>query len=258
MRIGLKTAGAAFATALALGATPARAVDEPKPDAAGVEGVTVAPVTETPSRAALVAIVRGEAAARGLPPDVAEAVAQIESGYQPSQVGGVGEIGLMQIRPSTAEMLGHTGGPIALFDPATNARYAVRYLADAWKLAGGDLCRALMKYRAGHNEERMSALSVAYCTRARAYLATRGSSLAGATIPAADFGVDTASAGSSVPFPVRRKGRPWTEADNDRFWAAQAVRIKALTAKIMRERAAKIQVYKVRFARRAGIKPARD
>ena len=41
------------------------------------------------------------------------------------------------------------------------------YLAKAWRLAGGDLCRALMKYRAGHGEEIMSARSRIYCNRAR-------------------------------------------------------------------------------------------
>jgi soluble lytic murein transglycosylase-like protein len=55
-----------------------------------------------------------------------------------------------------------------LHEPSTNIRYGVRYLAEAWKLANGNLYRALMKYRAGHGEERFSARSVEYCRRARA------------------------------------------------------------------------------------------
>lgn len=43
-----------------------------------------------------------------------------------------------------------------------------------------------MKYRAGHGEERMTVRSVAYCRRAHDYLATIGSPLAAATIPALD------------------------------------------------------------------------
>jgi hypothetical protein len=114
---------------------------------------------------------------------VADAVAHIESSYNPYAVGGVGEVGLMQIRPQTASMLGYTGGATGLFDPETNVRYSVMYLAGAWRRADGDLCRALMKYRAGHGEERMSALSSEYCRRARGYLATIGSPLSAGALP---------------------------------------------------------------------------
>ncbi|WP_261405775.1 lytic transglycosylase domain-containing protein [Chenggangzhangella methanolivorans] len=41
-----------------------------------------------------------------MPPELAEAVATVESGFDPRAVGGVGEIGLMQVLPSTARMLG--------------------------------------------------------------------------------------------------------------------------------------------------------
>jgi len=58
--------------------------------------------------------------------------------------------------------------------PEVNVQYGVKYLARAWRLAGGDLCRALMKYRAGHGEVRMTALSAEYCRRARAHLALVG------------------------------------------------------------------------------------
>jgi hypothetical protein len=208
-----------------------------------------APQADAPQlgRDALVEMVRKEAAARGLPPAVAEAVAQIESGYDPTVVGGVGEIGLMQIRPSTAAMLGHSGGAAGLFDPSTNARFAVAYLAGAWKLAAGDLCRALMKYRAGHNSERMSALSVEYCRRAKTYLAKIGSPLADAPIPQADIGPLAATA---LLRPVRSRGRGWTAADSARFWEAHDARIKALTARVMKVRAARIAAFNARAAKR--------
>ena len=111
----------------------------------------------------------------GMPPDIAEAVAAIESGYRPDAVGAVGEVGLMQIRPETAAMLGYKGEVSALFDPEVNVRYSVTYLAGAWRKADGDLCRTLMKYRAGHGTEYMTALSATYCGRARSYLAGIGS-----------------------------------------------------------------------------------
>jgi len=54
-------------------------------------------------------LVRQEAQQRGVPPEVADAVAQVESAYNPHAVGTVGEVGLMQVRPTTAVLLGHSG-----------------------------------------------------------------------------------------------------------------------------------------------------
>ena len=112
-------------------------------------------------------------------------MAQVESAYNPGAVGDVGEIGLMQVRPETAHLLGHRGAVEALFEPETNVRFGVAYLSRAWEIAGGDLCRALMKYRAGHGEELMTPLSVEYCRRARIHLASIGSPFARAPLPAA-------------------------------------------------------------------------
>src|SRR5258708_35390968 len=47
------------------------------------------------------ALIEPEAARAGLSPEIAEAVMAVESGYHPAAIGGVGEIGLMQILPST-------------------------------------------------------------------------------------------------------------------------------------------------------------
>jgi soluble lytic murein transglycosylase-like protein len=77
----------------------------------------------------------------------------------------------MQVRPKTAAFLGFSGEPGKLFDPETNIRYGVMYLAKAWSLADGQLCRALMKYRAGHASKRMSKLSLKYCQIARVHMA---------------------------------------------------------------------------------------
>ena len=64
-------------------------------------------------------------------------------------------------------MLGFRGTTTELAKPEINIHYGVTYLAKAWRLAQGDLCKALMKYRAGHGEEAMTARSVIYCNRAR-------------------------------------------------------------------------------------------
>jgi hypothetical protein len=103
-----------------------------------------------------------------------DAVIKVESDYRPDTIGTAGEIGLMQVRPSTARLLGFGGTDRELAEPATNIRLGVTYLAKAWSLAHGDLCRALMKYRAGHGEEQMTPLSVKYCRRAHEHLSVQG------------------------------------------------------------------------------------
>lgn len=130
------------------------------------------------NRAGLAAAVRAEARRQGVPPDLADAVATVETNYAPYTTGSSGEIGLMQVLPQTARMLGFGGTLADLFDPPTNIRYGVTYLARAWAQSGGHLCRALMKYRAGLGEERYSPLSISYCSRALGYLHASGSALA--------------------------------------------------------------------------------
>lgn len=132
-------------------------------------------------------LIEREAHSAGLAPEIAEAVMAVESGYNPAAIGGAGEIGLMQILPSTARMLGFSGTLADLAAPETNIHYGVTYLAQAWRLAGEDLCTAVMKYRAGHGETRFSYLSVNYCLAVRSKLAARGFRVAG-NVPVATFG----------------------------------------------------------------------
>ncbi len=128
--------------------------------------------------------VRRLAAAMRVPIDLADAVVMVESAYDPHAVGLVDDIGLMQVRPSIARQLGFDGTIQDLFEPETNIRLGVTYLAGAWERSGGNLCQALMKYRAGWDETEMSALSLEYCRRAVVHLNAIGSPLArGVTVP---------------------------------------------------------------------------
>jgi hypothetical protein len=77
----------------------------------------------------------------------------------------------------------------------------VSYLAKAWRLAGGDLCQALMKYRAGHSSREMSSLSVEYCRRARVHLAAIGAGPEMSSEPETTGSVD------SLVQPLRPAGR---------------------------------------------------
>lgn len=177
-------------------------------------------------------LVTREAQRQGLPPALADAVAYVESGYNPGVVGSVGELGLMQVRPSTAAMLGYTGPIAGLSDPETNIRFGVTYLKQAWSLAKGDLCRTLMKYRAGHGEERMSLRSVEYCRRARSHLAAIGSSLATALLPAT---ASTRGARDRSPMMSSgERGQAVLAAIAGRLWAEHAVRVRAIEARTER------------------------
>jgi hypothetical protein len=136
------------------------------------------PQGEAPARVRLLPLLQAEAARQGVPPELADAVAMVETGYTENAIGTSGEIGLMQVMPSTAAMLGFAGSSTDLFKPETNIHYGVAYLARAWASSGGNLCRALMKYRAGTGEEAYSPLSIQYCQRAGAWLAAQNSPLA--------------------------------------------------------------------------------
>src|SRR3954452_3224210 len=188
--------GVCAAAALAL--SPVTATTQAEPDRAGAQAFPALPLppaleeliglpqTYTAARRSYLALITSEAEQRGLPSALADAVAQVESRYNPKVVGSRGEVGLMQIRPQTAALLGYKGEVTALFEPETNVRLGVAYLARAWQLAKGDVCRTLMKYRAGWGEERMTPLSVEYCRRARGHLAAIGSPLADEAQPAKD------------------------------------------------------------------------
>ena len=143
------------------------------------------------------AILEREALAAGLPPEIADAVMAVESSYNPATVGADGEVGLMQLLPSTASMLGFSGSLAELAVPETNIHYGVMYLAAAWRLAGQDICTATMKYRAGHGETRFSVRSVDYCLRVRAHLVTRGYPVTG-IVPTPTFGQPFAVGGGAV------------------------------------------------------------
>jgi soluble lytic murein transglycosylase-like protein len=140
-------------------------------------------------------LVERESLAFGLPPALVDAVMAVESRYNPAVVGMDGEVGLMQVMLPTARMMGFSGTTSELATPEVNVHYGVQYLAGAWRRAGGDLCTATMKYRAGHGETRFSYLSVEYCTRVRAHLAANGVAVTG-SVPQPTFGRSPALAGS--------------------------------------------------------------
>lgn len=95
------------------------------------------------------AMAAGQAGAAGLPASLVERVIRRESGGNPRAVHA-GNYGLMQIRLSTARAMGYTGSAAGLLDPQTNMTYALRYLAGAYRAAGGNESRAIALYSRGY------------------------------------------------------------------------------------------------------------
>ena len=123
-------------------------------------------------RSGLRAMVARHAAQNGVPFALADAVVKVESNYNPRATNRSGAMGLMQIKTQTARGEGFSGGPSGLLNPETNIRFAMRYLATAYRMSGGDLCGTVMRYQSGHGARHMSAADHSYCAQARGLMAS--------------------------------------------------------------------------------------
>lgn len=117
------------------------------------------------------AIINKYASLNGVDADLAHAVVRIESNYNPRTRGSAGEVGLMQIKPATARMMGYRGSVKGLYDPETNVRFGMKYLAMAQTLGGGSTCKTILKYNAGHGARHMNPVSRRYCGKVTMLLA---------------------------------------------------------------------------------------
>jgi soluble lytic murein transglycosylase-like protein len=111
---------------------------EPKPSDAKKEGD------------GLHALIAQHAKANGIPEDLVHRVIKRESRYNARAVGRGGTMGLMQIKHGTARALGYAGTPAGLLSPDTNLTFGVKYLAGAYKVAGGDHNRAIAFFARGY------------------------------------------------------------------------------------------------------------
>jgi soluble lytic murein transglycosylase-like protein len=77
--------------------------------------------------------------------ELIRAVIQVESGWNANAVSAKGAMGLMQLMPRTAEMLGVEDA----FDPEQNLEGGVKYLSQLTDKYEGDVEKALAAYNAG-------------------------------------------------------------------------------------------------------------
>jgi soluble lytic murein transglycosylase-like protein len=80
----------------------------------------------------------------GLPRSLVRSVMAAESGYQADAISPKGAIGLMQLMPATAQVLG-----VDPYDPAQNVDAGTRYLRALLEKYDGGLWHALAAYNAG-------------------------------------------------------------------------------------------------------------
>lgn len=101
------------------------------------------------------AFIRDASSSHDVDPDFLRATMGQESSGNPHLTGADGEVGLMQIMPSTARQVGYTGSVgsatnlTGLYDPQTNIEYGTRY--EAWQLERyhGNYADAAAAYNAG-------------------------------------------------------------------------------------------------------------
>ncbi len=121
-------------------------------------------------RRAYLPVVRRYARAYGVPLRLADSVVHIESSYNPRARGRAGEIGLMQLMPQTARLIGYRGSLRDLFDPRTNIKYGMKYLAKAYQLAKGSICGTAMRYNGGLARTKSNSNTRRYCRRIKKHL----------------------------------------------------------------------------------------
>lgn len=90
------------------------------------------------------------AARYGVPPDLLEALAWVESGWQPNVVSTTGAVGIGQLMPDTvAFMWKLIGAPLGPFDADANIRMTARFLRYLLDANGWTITSALASYYQG-------------------------------------------------------------------------------------------------------------
>ncbi len=147
-------------------AAETQAVSGAEPAAAPTDAKSGSRQADAVRAVALKPLIARHAAANGLPYELADAIIRLESRYNAGARNGP-NMGLTQINVSTAQSLGYQGAAAGLLDAETNLRYGLKYLAGAYRLAGGDTCGTILRYQFGHRTQTMTGASRVYCAKVK-------------------------------------------------------------------------------------------
>jgi soluble lytic murein transglycosylase-like protein len=162
----------AFMKAVAEQATAAGPEDAAQPEQAALlpadalESKSKSRRSDAVKAGALRPLIARYASENGLPYELADAVVRIESRYDAGARNGP-NMGLTQINFRTARSLGYKGDAAGLLDAETNLRFGLKYLAQAYRLAGGDTCGTILRYQFGRRTQTMTNASQAYCAKVK-------------------------------------------------------------------------------------------
>lgn len=107
--------------------------------------VRPAPLAQ-PGRPGVRLLIVQAAQRHGIRPALLLAVADWESGFDQSRVSDAGAVGIMQVEPDTARLI---GPGLNVHDPADNVELGARILKEDLDNAGGDEALALASYNEG-------------------------------------------------------------------------------------------------------------
>lgn len=111
--------------------------------------LTVAQPAAAQERSELDSLISQYAEIHGIPETLLRRIIKRESNYNP-KARSRRYYGLMQISHATAKSMGYRGSAKGLLDAETNLKYAGKYLAGAYVVAGGNENKAIRYYASGY------------------------------------------------------------------------------------------------------------
>jgi soluble lytic murein transglycosylase-like protein len=111
------------------------------------KAIQVAATNPAPLATSYRPLIRDAALRRSLSPELVEAIARVESDFNPYEVSEKGALGLLQVMPETGARFGVSRE--RLFDPESNLAAGTAYLAWLFARYHGDLDLTLAAYNAG-------------------------------------------------------------------------------------------------------------
>jgi hypothetical protein len=117
-----------------------------------IEKLKLAGKNLSPEQVRYAVEIANKASNMGIPPELAVSMAYHESGLDPSKTGSIGEIGIMQVRPSTAADMGFDSKELKK-NPDQQIDAGLRYLKEQLVNTNNDPVMAVVAYNAGPDSQ---------------------------------------------------------------------------------------------------------